>query len=182
MPYFLLGDNMNKERIKKIIKDIYPYVIVVVIVVLIRTFIITPAVVDGVSMKPNLQDNDIILLNKLDYRLDKINRFDVVVVNWNGEKLVKRVVGLPGEHIEFKDNNLYIDGLVEIERYKHGSTANFNLHSIGYLTLPGDKYFVVGDNRNNSVDSRIIGPVDKKNILGKVTYRIFPVNKIKKVK
>lgn len=173
---------MNKERIKKRIKDIYPYIIVVVVVVLIRTFIVTPAMVDGVSMQPNLQDNDILLLNKLNYKLDKIQRFDVVVIDWNGEKLVKRVVGLPGEHIEFKDNNLYVDGLVEIERFKHDITSDFNLHSIGYLTLPGDKYFVVGDNRDDSVDSRIIGPIDKKNILGKVTYRIFPVNKIKKVK
>ena len=182
MPYFLLGDHMNKERIKKKIKDIYPYVIVVIVVILIRTFIVTPAIVDGVSMKPNLQDKDIILLNKLDYKLDKIQRFDVVVVNWNGEKLVKRVVGLPGEHIEFKDNTLYVDGLVEIERYKHDATSDFNLHSIGYLTLPGDKYFVIGDNRDDSIDSRVIGPIDKKNILGKVTYRIFPVNKIKRVK
>ena len=99
---------MNKERIKKIIKDVYPYVIVVLVVVLIRTFIITPAIVDGDSMEPTLNDNNIIILNKLDYRLNDIKRFDIVVVNWNGEKIVKRVIGLPGEHVEYKNGNFMI--------------------------------------------------------------------------
>lgn len=173
---------MNKERIKKIIKNVYPYVIVVIVVVLIRTFIITPAVVDGKSMEPTLSDNNVIILNKLDYKLNDIERFDVVVVDWNGEKLVKRVIGLPGEHVEYKNNELYVDGFKTEEDFNHATTADFKLETIGYLTIPGDKYFVVGDNRENSTDSRYIGLIDKEDILGSVDLRIFPLNKINKVK
>lgn len=173
---------MNKERIKKIIKNVYPYVIVVIVVVLIRSFIITPAVVDGESMEPTLSDNNVIILNKLDYKLNDIERFDVVVVDWNGEKLVKRVIGLPGEHVEYKNNELYVDGFIINEDFDHGTTADFKLETIGYLTIPGDKYFVVGDNRENSTDSRYIGLIDKEDILGSVDLRIFPLNKINKVK
>lgn len=174
---------MNKERIKKIIKDVYPYVVVVLIVVLIRTFIITPAVVDGVSMEPTLSDNNVILLNKLSLKLNGVKRYDVVVVNWNGEKIVKRVIGMPGEHVEYKNNNLYVDGILEIEDFNHASTDDFKLEEIGYKKIGGDKYFVVGDNRPESNDSRMqVGLVDKEDILGKVNVRIFPLNKIKIVK
>lgn len=173
---------MKKERIKKIVKEIVPYVVVIIVVILIRSFIITPAVVDGNSMKPTLQNNNIIILNKLDYRLNDIKRFDIVIVNYNGEKLVKRVIGLPGEHIEYKENNLYVDGSLLEENFNHASTNNFKLETIGYLTIPGDKYLVIGDNRNNSLDSRMIGLIDKKDILGSSSIRIFPLNKIGKIK
>lgn len=173
---------MNKERIKKIVKDVYPYVIVVILVVIIRSFIITPAVVDGVSMEPTLNDNNVILLNKFNYRINDIKRYDVVVVDWNGEKIVKRVIGLPGEHVEYKEGNLYIDGFNEKENFNHAETNDFKLESIGYLTIPGDKYFVVGDNRTDSTDSRVIGLIDKKDILGKASFRIFPLNKINIIK
>lgn len=173
---------MKKERIKSFIKNVYPYVIVIILVILIRTFVITPAIVDGPSMEPTLQDNNIILLNKLDYKLNDIKRFDVVVVNWNGEKIIKRVIGLPGEHVEYKDGNLYIDGFIVKENFNHKSTNDFKLETIGYLTIPGDKYLVVGDNRPDSTDSRVLGLFDKKDILGSVSLRIFPLNKIGKVK
>lgn len=173
---------MNKERIKRFVKDTIPYVIVVIIVILIRSFIITPAMVDGDSMLPSLEDNNVIILNKLDYKLNDINRFDVVVVDFNGEKLIKRVIALPGEHVEYKNDKLYIDGYFMLEDFDHDITSDFKLESIGYLTIPGDKYFVVGDNRDESTDSRMIGLIDKENILGSVSYRIFPINKIGKVK
>lgn len=173
---------MNKKKLKKIAKDILPYIVVVISVVLIRTFLITPAVVDGKSMEPTLHNNNIVLLNKLDYRFNDIERFDVVVVNFEGEKLIKRIIALPGEHVEYKENNLYIDGFVVDENFKHATTNDFKLEKIGYLKIPGDKYFVVGDNRNDSVDSRMIGLVDKKDIVGSVSARIFPLNKIGKVK
>ena len=91
---------------KKIIKELYPYVIIIVVVVLFRTFIATPVRVDGDSMKDTLHNNDILILNKLD---NSYERFDVVVVNYNNSKLVKRVIGLPGENISYKNNELYIN-------------------------------------------------------------------------
>ena len=101
---------MNKKRVERILKDAIPYIIVVVIVILIRSFIVTPAVVDGDSMLPTLKDNNIIILNKLDYKLNDINRFDIVVVkDLDKDLIIKRVIGLPGETIEFKNNKLYIE-------------------------------------------------------------------------
>lgn len=174
---------MKSKRIKKLLKDIYPYIIVVIVVILIRTFIITPAIVDGPSMEPTLYDNNIVILNKLDYKLNDIKRFDIVVVNWNGEKIIKRVIGLPGEHVDYKDGNLYIDGFLVEENFDHESTNDFKLETIGYITIPGDKYFVVGDNRPESTDSRLgVGLVDKEDILGHASIRIFPINEINKIK
>ncbi len=173
---------MKKEKTKQLLKNIYPYVIVVLIVILLRSFIITPAIVDGSSMEPTLSNKNIILLNKLDYKLNDIKRNDIVVINWNNEKIIKRVIALPGEHVEYKDGNLYIDGFIVEEKFNHAQTNDFKLENIGYLTIPGDKYFVVGDNRLNSTDSRVIGLIDKKNIMGSVSFRIFPLNKISKVK
>ena len=77
---------------------------------------------------------------------------------------------------------MYVDGFKVDENFTHQDTDDFKLEEIGYLTIPGDKYLVVGDNRPNSTDSRVIGLFDKKDILGKVNLRIFPINKIKKVK
>ncbi len=170
---------MNNKKVKKILKSVYPYIIVVIVVIIIRSFFVTPAIVDGNSMNPTLYNNNIILLNKLDYKLNEIKRFDVVVIKVKNEKLIKRVIGLPGEYVEYKDNNLYVDGFLIDEKFKHATTSDFKLETLGYLKIPGDKYFVVGDNRNNSVDSRVIGLIDKSDILGSVSYKIIPVGKVK---
>ena len=170
---------MNNKKVKKILKNVYPYIIVVIVVIIIRSFFVTPAIVDGNSMNPTLYNNNIILLNKLDYKLNEIKRFDVVVVKVKNEKLIKRVIGLPGEYVEYKGNNLYVDGFLIDEKFKHVTTSDFKLETLGYLKIPGDKYFVVGDNRNNSVDSRVIGLIDKSDILGSVSYKIIPVGKVK---
>lgn len=173
---------MKKEKLKKIIKEVYPYFVIVLVVVLVRSFIITPAIVDGKSMYPTLNDNNIVILNKLDYKINGLKRFDIIVVDYNGEKLIKRVIGLPGEHIEYKNNMLFINGYLTNENFNHDNTSDFKLEMIGYLKIPGDKYFVVGDNRNHSTDSRMIGLIDKKNIKGKVSLRLFPINKFGKIK
>ena len=173
---------MNKKRLKKLVKELIPYAIVILVVVIIRTFFITPAIVAGKSMYPTLDNNNVVILNKIDYRLSNINRFDVVVIKLEKEKLIKRVIGLPGEHVEYKDGNLYVDGFMVDEDFNHADTNDFKLESIGYLKIPGDKYFVVGDNRMNSTDSRVLGLIDKEDILGSVSYRIFPINKIGSVK
>lgn len=170
------------RKTKELIKKIYPYIIVVIVVVLIRSFIVTPAVVDGQSMEDTLYNNNVVILNKLDYKLNDIKRFDVVVLKYNGEKLIKRVIGLPGEHVEYKDGNLYIDGFLIEDTYGKTGTNDFKLETLGYLNIPGDMYFVVGDNRNNSADSRILGLIKKEDILGSVSYRIFPLTKIGRVK
>ena len=174
---------MNKEKLKKILKELYPYVIIVVVVVLFRTFIATPVRVDGSSMDSTLKDGDILILNKLN---NSYERFDVVVVevtiDGRESKLVKRIIGLPGESIKYKDNELYIDEK-KVEDVAPERNRNFTLKEIYNIdSIPDNYYFVMGDNRNNSRDSRdyTVGLIKKENIIGTTTIRLFPFNKIGK--
>ena len=168
---------------KKFLKEIYPYIIIIVIVVLFRTFIATPVRVNGESMESTLYDGEILILNKLN---TNYKRFDVVVINKevNGvrTRLVKRVIGLPGENIEYKDNELYIDGEI-IEDVSLSRTGNFSLNELYNIEkLPKDIYFVMGDNRSNSSDSRDyrVGLIKKSEIIGTTKIRLYPFNKIGK--
>lgn len=162
---------------KKIIKELYPYVIIVIVVVLFRTFIATPVRVDGSSMKTTLNDGDILILNKLDKKYD---RFDIVVIDIHNTKLVKRIIGLPGESIEYKNNELYINGKL-LEDVDASRTDDFTLEELYEIEkIPDNTYFVMGDNRNNSSDSRDhrIGLIKYSNIVGTTSVRLFPFNKI----
>ena len=168
---------------KKIIKELYPYVLIIVIVVLFRSFIATPVRVNGASMETTLYDSDILILNKINKNYE---RFDVVVISkkvvGKKTKLVKRIIGLPGESIEYKDNKLYIDGK-EVEDVSVSRTSNFSIKELyGLDTIPDDYYFVMGDNRNNSLDSRDlrVGLIKKSEIIGTTSIRLFPFNKIGK--
>jgi len=164
---------------KKIIKELVPYIIIIVVVVLIRSFIITPVMVSGSSMKPNLQDKEILLERKIGYNENTFKRFDIVVIKEGKEEIIKRVIGLPGEHVSYKKNKLYInDELVE-ENFKFYDTVDFNLEEICSCSkIPEGKYLVLGDNRPVSKDSRVIGLIDKEDILGKTEIRIWPISKI----
>lgn len=158
----------------KIIKELFPYIIIVLMVVLIRTFIVTPIQVDGISMEPTLSDNQILLLKKYE---KNYKRFDIVVVKLPEEKLIKRVIGLPGDTIEYKDNKLYVNGKYVKEPFQHGKTEDFEYELDGKKKIPEGYYFVMGDNREHSVDSRIIGPVSKNKIVGKTNFSLFPFQK-----
>ena len=168
-------------NMKKIMDELKSYVIIVIVVVLFRTFIATPVKVDGSSMDSTLKNNDILILNKLDRSYD---RFDIVVIKYGKTKLVKRVIGLPGENIEYKDNELYINGK-KVEDKSISRTADFKLTDLyNKDKLPDGYYFVMGDNRANSLDSRseLVGLVNKKDIIGTTKIRLFPFNKIGIVK
>lgn len=133
-------------------------------------------------MVPTLNDGDIMILNKIGYKINGLDRFDIVVVDYKGEKIIKRVIGLPGDHVEYRNNKLYINGKYIEEEYTRKETSNFILEFLGENTIPEDKYLVLGDNRPISKDSRIIGLVDKKNIEGYTSLVLFPFNKIGNVK
>lgn len=164
-------------------KEILPYIIVIVAVILLRQFIITPIQVVGTSMNPNLVDGELMLLNKITYKFNDIERFDIVVVDYDTEPLIKRVIGLPGEKVEYKDNKLYINDKLVKENFKtNGKTDDYSITKEGYKTIPENMYFVVGDNRINSADSRIIGLIDKDIIIGKANFVLFPFNKFGIVK
>lgn len=164
---------MDKEKTLKIVKSLLPYIIIIIIVVLIRTFIITPVQVDGMSMYPTLDDNEILLLKKYD---KNYRRFDIVVFDYEGSRLIKRIVGLPGDTVEYRNNKLYINGKYIKEDFlpKYQETYDFNLAKLGITKVPKDHYFVMGDNRTNSTDSRIIGPISKDQIDGTTNFALFP--------
>ena len=163
---------------KKFLYEIKDYVIIVVVVILIRTFIITPALVDGASMDNTLKDGQLVIINKFSMIVNKPKRFDIVVVKNNDshDKIIKRVIGLPNEKIVYRDNNLYINGELYKEDYVLGNTTDYEVET------GEDEYFVLGDNREVSKDSRILGNFKKKDIIGKVRIRLFPFNKIGKIK
>lgn len=159
---------------KKFINDLIPYIIIVIVVVLFRTFIMTPAVVDGLSMYDTLNDHDIVIINKIVMKTNNINRFDIVVLknNTDGDKIIKRVIGLPGEKIEYKDNKLYINGEEIEDNFKTNETTDFTAET------KENEYFVLGDNRELSKDSRYLGNFKKENIIGKVDFRFYPFDKL----
>lgn len=163
---------------KKFIKELIPYIIIVIIVVLIRSFIVTPVIVSGDSMVPTLKDKQLLLLNKINYKLNDIQRFDVVVIKMDKKEIIKRVIGLPGETLAYYNNKLYVDGH-EITNDYNFETEDFTLKSIcNCNTIPSDKYLVLGDNRKVSADSRIIGLIDKKDIEGNVNLSLWPIKKV----
>lgn len=158
----------------KILKSLLPYVIIVIVVVIIRSFVVTPIRVVGPSMDDTLKDGDILLLKKYD---KSYNRYDIVVINYENERIIKRVIGLPGEEIECKNGKIYINGEIIDDIHIKDVNYDFTKEKIkeGY-------YFVLGDNRKVSNDSRYFGPVSKDKILGTVDIRLFPFNKIGKIK
>ena len=152
------------------IKTIFPYLIIVVVVIFIRTFILTPVIVSGTSMNDTLKNGELLLLKKYDKSFE---RFDIVVFDYGDSKLVKRIIGLPGETLEYKDGILYINGK-EIEDPFASSTKDFKLTDLNIDVIPEDYYFVMGDNRSNSSDSRIIGPIGKDTINGTTSFSLWP--------
>lgn len=158
----------------KIIKEILPYVLIIIAVILIRTFIITPVRVDGASMNQTLKNGEILLL----YKLANINYGDIVVIDEEKENeiIIKRIIGMPGDTVKIKDNTVYVNDEILEEDYAYGETSDYEK-----ITLGEDEYFILGDNRPISKDSRYFGPVKKDEIIGKVIFRLWPINKFGKI-
>lgn len=162
----------------KTFKTILSYVLVIGIAILIKMYVFSPIKVNGTSMVPTLNDGDIMILNEIGYHLNGLERFDIVVINTDGEKIIKRVIGLPGETIAYRDNKLYVNDEVIYENFKHKDTKDFSLEDINETVIPNNYYFVVGDNRTNSKDSRIIGLIHKSKIMGKTNFVLYPFSRI----
>ncbi len=173
-----------EEKGKEFFKTLLTYLMIILIVVVIRVFFIDPVRVDGRSMNTTLENGQILLLNKIVYKKGDIKRFDVVAIDEGDKTLIKRVIGLPGEIISYKDNVLYINGKKLEDPYPSTKTDDFSISDIGHTKIPGDTYFVMGDNRNDSLDSRYpqVGVIKKSQILGRAKVRIWPLNKIGIVK
>lgn len=163
---------------KKILMEVKDYVIIILAVVLIRTFLITPAIVDGASMDDTLKDGELVIINKLIYNLKDVDRFDIVVLNneEDDDKIIKRVIGLPNETIKYKDNKVYINDNLMLCDIEFPDTEDFEAKT------KDNEYFVLGDNRGISKDSRMLGNFKKEDIVGRVTLRLFPFKKIGLIK
>lgn len=160
------------ENLTKWLKENIVFLIILTAIIITRIFFFSPIRVNGTSMYPTLQDKEFMILNKISLK-QGINRFDIVVVQENNKYIIKRVIGLPGESVMYKDSKLYINGKVIEDNYSKTTTNDFD-----NVILGENEYFVMGDNRAVSSDSRIIGPVNIKNIKGKTNLIIFPFNKM----
>lgn len=165
---------------KGLIKD----VVIALVIVLVVTAVIKPTIVKEHSMDPTLHENNYLLINKLAYKFGEVERGDIIVFesdmeseNGGHKLLIKRIIGLPGETITIQDGEVYIDGVMQQEDYLNDGTTSGEI--IDYV-VPEGEYFVMGDNRLVSVDSRSeeVGCVPEDAIMGKAFVRLYPFNKI----
>lgn len=170
---------------KEIMSWIGCFAVAIAAALFIVTFIGQRVQVDGRSMEPTLQDRDNLICDKVSYRFSDPERYDIVIIYPDGEKdkrWIKRIIGLPGEEVRIDESGtIYINGEPLEESYGKEVIEDPGM-AIAPIQLGEDEYWVMGDNRNHSSDSRVIGPVPKSRILGKAFVRIFPFNKIGLIK
>jgi signal peptidase I len=170
-----------------IVKELLSLIIYIGAIVLLCYFIITfvgcRARVDGNSMNPTLQNNDSLWVDKISYKIGDPKRFDVIIFDYDeNTDYVKRIIGLPGEKVRIdQDGNIYINDEILEENYGNERIRSTNIGRASQTIMLGeDEYFVLGDNRNNSSDSRYadVGNVKREDIVGKVRLRIYPFSSI----
>lgn len=170
----------KKEKVKKtpkqeLIEWIVTIAAALAIAFVIRTFLFEPVRVEGGSMSNTLLDGEIMFVTKPEYLSGDPERFDVVICHYpdrGNTNFVKRVVGLPGDTVEIKDGYLYVNG----EKYEEDYLTYRPNYTMSAYTVPDGMYFVLGDNRSNSNDSHIIGPVSRDMIIGHVRQVIWPLD------
>ncbi len=170
----------KKEKVKKtpkqeLIEWIVTIAAALAIALVVRTFLFEPVRVDGRSMNDTLQDGEIMFVTKPEYLAGDPERFDVVICHYperGNTNFVKRVVGLPGDTVEIKDGYLYVNG----EKYEEDYLTHRPNYNMQPYTVPEDMFFVLGDNRSNSNDSHIIGPISRDMIVGHVRHVVWPLN------
>ncbi len=160
------------------LKEATVFLLLVLLIIIFRLYVITPASIQGESMMPTLNDRDLVFLKKYD---KTYNRFDIIVHNYGNTKLVKRIIALPGEHVAYRDSVLYINHEPVEEDFLDGKTDDFDLRKLDHNRIPEGYYFVLGDNRNFSQDSRVIGLIAEENILGKTNFRFYPFKQIGRI-
>jgi len=159
-------------------------VISLAVILPIRYYLVQPFYVKGASMEPNFYDHEYLMVDQISYRFHEPSRGDVVVFRYPGDPsqfFIKRIIGLPNEIVRMREGKILIfnaahpDGVEVSESYLPKEIKNLGNSSV---TLGKDEYFVMGDNREESMDSRAFGPVRKKAIMGRVFFRGWPLNEI----
>lgn len=166
-------------------------IVVVVVAFAVKFFLLQPYIVDGNSMLPNFDDQECLLVEKVSYRFNSPKRGDVIVFHPPGQNsinYIKRIVGLPNERVEILENkikiynNKYPDGIFLDESYIPNNYLTVSDKKDGLYSVGNDQYFVLGDNREHSSDSREWGNLPKTNILGKAWLEIYPFKNFDLVK
>lgn len=178
---------------KKLLKELFTTAIYILVVLgitwLLIKFVGQRTVVDGSSMEATLSNADSLWVDKISYRFKDPKRFDIIVFPYKYEKrtyYIKRIIGLPGETVYIDEKgDIYINGEVLSENYgREIIDVNHIGRAAEVITLGEDEYFVMGDNRNNSIDSRfdVVGNIKRNEIMGKAVFRIFPFSKFGPIK
>lgn len=170
----------------KLVKEIKEYTISIVaalfMALIFNSYVLAKATVEGPSMQPTLQNKDILFLEKISTETSNIKRGQIVVFdskNMDGDYYIKRVIGIAGDVVEIKNGHVYLNGNVLNEEYLSANDITEPLSTQSKYTVPNGCVFVLGDNRTNSVDSRMLGPISLKDLKGHAVIRVFPFDSIK---
>ena len=167
------------------------FIIAIILAFVIRTFFYAPILVDGESMEPTLHNGNRMIVDKISYKIKDPEQFDIIVFRATAEKdYIKRVIGLPGDTVEYRDDVLYINGKAYDEPYLDAYKAqlaegdlltyNFTMEElIGEKVVPEGRLFVLGDNRRVSNDSREIGTISMEAVVGKTSIVYWPLKEIR---
>lgn len=156
-------------------------VVTIIILTLTHFFVATLSIVDGISMEPNFASGEYLIIDRYQYNFGTPERGDAVVLKFPGDpdhkKYIKRIIGLPGERVEVKGGSVFINSKKLNESYIPSNVATLADKPIN-VVLPAEEYFIMGDNRYNSNDSRVWGTASRGFLIGKAWFEIFPKFKI----
>lgn len=166
----------NRDEIMSWVKMIISAFIIAFI---LRTFVFQMALVNQISMEPTLHEGQMLIISKINYLVGEPQRGEIIVLKDNVENklLIKRVIGLPGENIDLRNGKVFINDKELSPDYTKAPTYPYTQES---WKIPQGEYFVLGDNREHSRDSRAenVGLIDRKNIVGRAVFRLWPFNKL----
>ncbi len=175
------GPTPTEEKKESFFKELIRLALIAVLVVIpFRIFIAQPFIVNGASMEPTFQNGDYLIVDQLSYRFNEPKRGSVLIFKYPKDPskyFIKRIIGLPGENISIKDGEVYVknrEGEFALEEPYIKYVKNESLN----ITLSEEEFFVMGDNRLGSADSRLWGPLPKNLIVGRPVIQLFPFNKI----
>ncbi|MBV7274579.1 signal peptidase I [Clostridium thailandense] len=171
---------MNNKLIKEIKDYMISITVALVIALLFHTYVFARATVQGPSMQPTLHNNDILFLEKISTETSNVKRGQIVVFDSkdeNGDYYIKRVIGIAGDTVEIKNGHVYLNGSMLNESYLSSNNITEPSTDESKYIVPDGCVFVLGDNRTNSKDSRVLGPIKIKDLKGHAVVRVFPFNK-----